>query len=100
MRFVFVHFKAIHGYRETEKSSWNKANTVVLERIQRKAFRPGASLLGHVHVLDLAGEGKIKPHVDSVRVNRVKDSWSNQSSKKCHNFESKGKGNRESEYMQ
>lgn len=32
------------------------------------AFPPGMPELGLVHVLDLAAEGKIKPHVDSVRV--------------------------------
>lgn len=32
------------------------------------AFPPGMPELGLVHVLDLAAEGVIKPHVDSTRV--------------------------------
>lgn len=36
------------------------------------AFPPGTPQLGYVHVLDLAPNGKIKPHVDSVRVKRKK----------------------------
>ncbi|XP_012262715.1 alpha-ketoglutarate-dependent dioxygenase alkB homolog 7, mitochondrial [Athalia rosae] len=68
LRYEFSHWDdAIHGYRETEKSAWNKENSSIIARVQMKAFPPGASLLGHVHVLDLAAEGKIKPHVDSVR---------------------------------
>ncbi|XP_043602782.1 alpha-ketoglutarate-dependent dioxygenase alkB homolog 7, mitochondrial isoform X2 [Bombus pyrosoma] len=42
---------AIHNYRETEKGKWNDENAKI-------------SL---IHVLDLAPEGWIKPHVDSIR---------------------------------
>ncbi|XP_043272577.1 alpha-ketoglutarate-dependent dioxygenase alkB homolog 7, mitochondrial isoform X2 [Venturia canescens] len=58
---------AIHGYRETERGKWNEENSKIIERVRAKAFPPGTPQLGLVHVLDLAEEGVIKPHVDSVR---------------------------------
>jgi len=58
---------AIHEYRETEKGRWNKRNTEVLSRVRALAFPPEAEQLKHVHVLDLAKKGVIKPHIDSVR---------------------------------
>lgn len=58
---------AIKSYKETEKSEWNEHNSKVLERIRNIAFFTEASLIKPVHILDLAKEGYIKPHIDSVR---------------------------------
>lgn len=60
--------QAIHGYRETERVRWGPACEEVLNRVRSVAFPEGSSLLGPVHVLDLAEKGYIKPHVDSVKV--------------------------------
>ncbi|KAH0556642.1 alpha-ketoglutarate-dependent dioxygenase alkB homolog 7, mitochondrial [Cotesia glomerata] len=68
LRYEFSHWDdAIHGYRETERAKWNEDNSKIIERVKAMAFPPGMPELGLVHVLDLAAEGKIKPHVDSVR---------------------------------
>jgi len=58
---------AIHGYRETERSKWTKGNETIIQRIRDLAFPPGVPQLKLVHILDLAKEGVIKPHIDSVR---------------------------------
>lgn len=66
---IFFYFlKAIHGYRETERLKWNPANTETLNRVRQIAFPEGVAQLKHVHVLDLAEKGWIKPHIDAVRV--------------------------------
>lgn len=62
------YLQAIHEYRETEKSRWNRRNEVVISRVRSTAFPEGTPPLKLVHVLDLKKTGKIKPHVDSVRV--------------------------------
>ena len=68
LRYEFSHWDdAIHGYRETEQSNWNEQNRVIIDRIRETAFPPDASILPHVHIVDLADKGWIKPHVDSVR---------------------------------
>ncbi|XP_057337229.1 alpha-ketoglutarate-dependent dioxygenase alkB homolog 7, mitochondrial [Microplitis mediator] len=68
LRYEYSHWDdAIHGYRETERAKWSKENTKIIDRVRAMAFPPGMPELGLVHVLDLAAEGKIKPHVDSVR---------------------------------
>ncbi|XP_015124670.1 alpha-ketoglutarate-dependent dioxygenase alkB homolog 7, mitochondrial [Diachasma alloeum] len=68
LRYEFSHWDdAIHGYRETERANWNDENTKIIDRVRKLAFPPGMPQLGLVHVLDLAPEGRIKPHVDSVR---------------------------------
>ncbi|XP_008555356.1 alpha-ketoglutarate-dependent dioxygenase alkB homolog 7, mitochondrial [Microplitis demolitor] len=68
LRYEYSHWDdAIHGYRETERAKWNQENTKIIDRVRAMAFPPGMPELGLVHVLDLAAEGKIKPHVDSVR---------------------------------
>jgi len=65
----YEHFvQAIHGYRETERLHWNPQNTSILQRVRDIAFPPGTPQLSLVHVLDLAEDGVIKPHIDSVRV--------------------------------
>ncbi|XP_011303392.1 alpha-ketoglutarate-dependent dioxygenase alkB homolog 7, mitochondrial [Fopius arisanus] len=68
LRYEFSHWDdAIHGYRETERAKWNEENTKIIDRVRKLAFPPGMPQLGLVHVLDLAPDGRIKPHVDSVR---------------------------------
>ncbi|XP_014230035.1 alpha-ketoglutarate-dependent dioxygenase alkB homolog 7, mitochondrial [Trichogramma pretiosum] len=68
LRYEYDHWdNAIHGYRETEFPRWNPENTKVINRIREKAFPPEMQQLGLVHVLDLAEDGWIKPHVDSHR---------------------------------
>ncbi|KAF2352150.1 Alpha-ketoglutarate-dependent dioxygenase AlkB-like [Trinorchestia longiramus] len=58
---------AIEGYRETEVARWSRGSEAVLERLRARAFGDARRVLVHTHVLDLAREGYIKPHVDSVR---------------------------------
>uniref|UniRef100_A0AAG5DVE0 Alpha-ketoglutarate-dependent dioxygenase AlkB-like domain-containing protein n=1 Tax=Anopheles atroparvus TaxID=41427 RepID=A0AAG5DVE0_ANOAO len=66
LRYEFDHWDdAIHGYRETERKHWFPANRAILDRVVAVAFDGAA--MPYVHVLDLAEDGVIKPHVDSVR---------------------------------
>lgn len=65
---LFEILQAIHGYRETEKSEWTSENQQVLTRIRQFAFDDPTKTLVHVHVLDIAKDGYIKPHIDSIRV--------------------------------
>ena len=66
---VYFVVQAIQGFRETERSAWSADNEAVLSRVRALAFRTRATdVLPHVHVLDLAAAGHIKPHVDAVRV--------------------------------
>lgn len=69
MRYEFDHWdNAIHGFRETERRDWSEEGSAVLSRVRALAFSAGgARPLPHVHVLDLAAAGHIKPHVDAVR---------------------------------
>jgi hypothetical protein len=67
--------QAIHGYRETERLHWNPQNTGILQRVCDIAFPPGSPQLSLVHVLDLAEDGVIKPHIDSARVSLYFDLW-------------------------
>jgi hypothetical protein len=64
----FCMVQAIHGYRESEKSDWSQENQRVLSRLRQHAFDDPEQSLVHVHVLDLAKDGYIKPHIDSIRV--------------------------------
>lgn len=68
--FIDDFFKAIEGYRETERSKWNEQNAAVISRVKHTAFSETTELLPHVHILDLAAAGHIRPHVDAVRVSR------------------------------
>lgn len=63
------HFQAITGYRETEKLDWSSENQDIIERVRLKAFGSSnhGDILPSTHILDLASDGVIKPHVDSVR---------------------------------
>ncbi|XP_059078658.1 alpha-ketoglutarate-dependent dioxygenase alkB homolog 7, mitochondrial-like [Tigriopus californicus] len=58
---------AISNFRETERKHWNAHNLPVIQRLQKFAFEPHLKLLPYVHVLDLAPQGYIKPHIDSAR---------------------------------
>ncbi|XP_063704368.1 alpha-ketoglutarate-dependent dioxygenase alkB homolog 7, mitochondrial [Culicoides brevitarsis] len=67
LKYEFDHWDdAIQGFRETERQKWYPDNKKILNRVLETAF-PQESVLPHVHVLDLAEDGHIKPHVDSVR---------------------------------
>lgn len=67
-RYEFDHWDdAIHGFRETDRFTWNPDNANVFERIRDTAFPKKADIINKVHILDLAETGWIKPHVDSVR---------------------------------
>lgn len=73
LRYEFDHWdNAIHGYRETERKTWNENNQVILNRVKSFAFeqfknKNMSNLLNHVHILDLHEDGFIKLHVDSTR---------------------------------
>ena len=43
----------------------------ILERVKGMAFTSNVAPLAYVHVLDIAKDGYIKPHVDAVRVWRI-----------------------------
>jgi len=61
---------AISMFRETERKQFNKLNSPIIKRLIDKSFpktgKP-SEVLPYTHILDLAAEGYIKPHVDSVR---------------------------------
>jgi len=60
--------EAIVDFRETERKHWNHLNTEIIKKLQNTAFDPeGTRLLPYIHVLDLAENGFIKPHIDSSR---------------------------------
>lgn len=65
MILIKIKLQAIHGFRETERKHWYPDNKAVIERIREIAFK--GEIQPYIHVLDLAKEGVIKPHVDSVR---------------------------------
>ncbi|GLV44249.1 uncharacterized protein CBL_12455 [Carabus blaptoides fortunei] len=68
LRYEFDHWDdAIHGYRETERLQWNKENTNIISRLRELAFPKTVAQLKHVHILDLAPKGYIKPHIDATR---------------------------------
>ncbi|XP_014254568.1 alpha-ketoglutarate-dependent dioxygenase alkB homolog 7, mitochondrial [Cimex lectularius] len=68
MRYEYDHWdNAIHGFKETEKLEWNAKNSEILKRVREFAFPEGSGQLPHVHILDLAENGYIKPHTDSDR---------------------------------
>ena len=60
--------EAIVKFRETERKNWNIANTKLIDHLRSTAFHPEDKQLPYVHVLDLAEDGHIKPHIDSTRV--------------------------------
>ncbi|CAF0974256.1 unnamed protein product [Rotaria sordida] len=67
-RYEYSHWdNAIHGYRESERSEWTPENQQVLSHIRQLAFDDPTQTLVHVHVLDIAKDGYIKPHIDAIR---------------------------------
>ncbi|CAD5215199.1 unnamed protein product [Bursaphelenchus xylophilus] len=58
---------AIYLFRERESKKWNEQNWKVIKRIQEASLPPDAIKLSYIHILDLAKEGHIKPHIDSIR---------------------------------
>ncbi|RWR99556.1 alpha-ketoglutarate-dependent dioxygenase alkB 7-like protein, partial [Dinothrombium tinctorium] len=68
VRYESTHWDdAILNYRETEIWRWNQQNKQIIERIRKLAFSKEVKSIDFVHVLDLAENGVIKPHIDSVR---------------------------------
>ncbi|XP_074642466.1 alpha-ketoglutarate-dependent dioxygenase alkB homolog 7, mitochondrial-like [Tubulanus polymorphus] len=68
LHYEYDHWdNAIHGFRETEKKHWSQENNIIIQRMKDIAFPPGDILLPYVHVLDVAKNGYIKPHIDSTR---------------------------------
>ena len=63
--------EAIIKFRETERKNWNIANTKLIDHLRSTAFHPEDKQLPYVHVLDLAEDGHIKPHIDSTRVSCI-----------------------------
>lgn len=70
---------AIHNYRETEHLRWTQPNQLIIDRVRNLAFKTKKNLIKYVHILDIAKDGFIKPHVDSIRVRSYLDSKINQS---------------------
>jgi alkylated DNA repair protein alkB family protein 7 len=74
MRYAPAHFdNAIEGYRELRRREWRAHNREVLDRLggmanaARSWQAAPVEFSSEVHVLDLAPEGAILPHVDSER---------------------------------
>lgn len=66
MRYEFDHWDdAIHGYRETERKHWYPHNKLLIQKVSDIAFK--GEIMPFIHILDLAEDGVIKPHVDSTR---------------------------------
>ncbi|KAJ6649120.1 Alpha-ketoglutarate-dependent dioxygenase alkB like 7, mitochondrial, partial [Pseudolycoriella hygida] len=66
LKYEFDHWDdAIHGFRETERKHWYPHNKKVIQKIAEIAFK--GQIMPHIHILDLAENGVIKPHVDSSR---------------------------------
>ena len=57
--------RAISNYREIEKRQWGETSQAVIDRI--RAQFGSEQLLEQTHVLDVAKDGHIMPHVDSVK---------------------------------
>ncbi|KAL3271714.1 hypothetical protein HHI36_022185 [Cryptolaemus montrouzieri] len=69
LKYEFDHWDdAIHGYRETERLKWNNENAKILNRVREIAFPSNVPQIKYVHILDLAKDGYIKPHIDAIRL--------------------------------
>ncbi|KAI1290370.1 Alpha-ketoglutarate-dependent dioxygenase alkB -like protein 7, mitochondrial [Halotydeus destructor] len=67
-RYETAHWdNAIEAYKEIEKSRWKKEAQNIISKTKQFAFPANYRTLSQVHVLDLAKEGVIKPHIDSVK---------------------------------
>lgn len=68
MRYEYDHWdNAIHGFREFESEKWNDKNSAIFQKVHKYAFINDSNYMSSVHVLDLAENGYIKAHLDSVR---------------------------------
>ncbi|XP_003387940.1 PREDICTED: alpha-ketoglutarate-dependent dioxygenase alkB homolog 7, mitochondrial-like [Amphimedon queenslandica] len=86
VKYEYDHWDGvIKGYRETEKSQWrSQSNQSVIKRLEKATLEasggevtapaammnnspPNSLLLSSVHVLDLAKDGYINPHIDNVK---------------------------------
>ena len=71
---LFIYFsihnycQAIHGFREIQMENWSLQSRTIIERLKQTAFTKANPPMSHVHVLDIAKSGYIKPHIDSARV--------------------------------
>ena len=79
--------EAIVGFRETERKQWNQVNSVIIDKLRKAAFKPNDKYLPYVHVLDLAEDGHIKPHIDSPRVKLLFSSFARNIDKKSFFFQ-------------
>lgn len=59
--------QVIKSFKEIEVSRWNASNQLIINRIKNETFKNNEILLGPVHVIDLAEDGFIMPHVDSLK---------------------------------
>jgi len=60
--------QVIVKFKEMERSRWSTETKRVLDRIREAPILPqGLSYFPAVHVIDLAEDGYIKPHVDSIK---------------------------------
>ncbi|KAL7676207.1 hypothetical protein ACOME3_002462 [Neoechinorhynchus agilis] len=68
LRFEYNHWdNAIHGFKEFEKKQWNVENEIVFDRFRSTVFENSEQIIPEVHVLDVARDGFVKPHVDAIR---------------------------------
>jgi len=58
---------AIVGFRETEKTRWLPQNQAILHETHKVAFQEGGNIMPATHILDLAKDGHINPHTDSIK---------------------------------
>lgn len=68
LRYQFDHWdNAIQGYREKEITNWSTESSMILQRLRDEAFSESDKQRQLVHILDLAADGFIKPHIDATR---------------------------------
>ncbi|KAI0978908.1 hypothetical protein GJ496_005086 [Pomphorhynchus laevis] len=71
-RYEYDHWdNAICGYKELERSDWSMINIATINRLRNMVkglSHEDEQLIPQVHVLDVAADGIVKPHVDSIRV--------------------------------
>eukprot|EP00730_Choanoeca_flexa_P016822 TRINITY_DN8020_c0_g1_i3.p3 TRINITY_DN8020_c0_g1~~TRINITY_DN8020_c0_g1_i3.p3 ORF type:complete len:216 (+),score=16.38 TRINITY_DN8020_c0_g1_i3:80-727(+) len=68
LRYSPAHFdEAIAGYRELRRSDWSDRARSIFHRIRAQPILADLNLDNSIHVLDLAQDGRILPHVDSVK---------------------------------
>lgn len=68
LRYQFDHWdNAIQGYREKEITNWSTESSLILQHLRDKAFSESDIQRPLVHILDLAADGFIKPHIDATR---------------------------------